>query len=152
VDYDQVLITGNATLRGALNVSLVGAFRPVPGDAFEVLRFSSSSGTFDSISGLDIGGGLYLQPIFNATNLVLSTVDTRPQPVFELAMRLPDGNTKFRLTNIAGQSFVLQATPNLSQIAWTPVLTNTNSGAIFEFIDEDTGNHPERYFRAMLLP
>jgi hypothetical protein len=46
--YDHVLISGAATLAGALNVSLIGDFEPSAGDFFEVLR--AENGILDEFS------------------------------------------------------------------------------------------------------
>jgi len=147
VDYDQLQITGNATLGGTLNIGLTNGFRPGNGDNFEVLRFASHIQEFDHINGLDIGGGFFLQPVFSATNLVLTTVNTRSRIVFLSSTLLPGGDVKFTLGNTAGQDFVIDASTNLVSAVWTPILTNTNSGAIFDFVTDVT-NLPARFFRA----
>jgi hypothetical protein len=49
--YDQLQISGAATLAGTLNVSTIGGFLPSSGDVFTVLTFGSRSGTFGSITG-----------------------------------------------------------------------------------------------------
>jgi len=82
LEYDQLQISGKATLAGTLNIGLTNGFRPNGGDRFEVIRYGSNALAFDHINGLDLGGGLFLQPTFSTTNLVLVTVDTRPQVVF----------------------------------------------------------------------
>jgi autotransporter-associated beta strand protein len=50
--YDQLAISGTASLAGTLNVALVGSFTPVPGNVFQILTFASSSGTFATATGL----------------------------------------------------------------------------------------------------
>ncbi len=37
--YDQLHVTGNASLAGTLNVSLVGDFNPGPGDSFQIITY-----------------------------------------------------------------------------------------------------------------
>ncbi len=152
VNYDQLVVSGNANLRGTLNISLVNGFRPIAGDRFEILKFGSGAGTFDNISGLDLGGSLFLQPTFTSTNVVLSTIDTRPRPVFDPPQRLPNRQIQFTVSNVAGESFVISANTNLNTAAWVPILTNINSGAVFHFIESDTTNYQQRYFRTELLP
>jgi hypothetical protein len=148
VDYDQLLITGNAILGGTLNIGLTNGFRPGAGDSFEVLRFGSHSQEFDHINGLDIGGGFFLQPVFSTTNVVLTTIDTRPRLNFQSATLLSGGRVDFTLGGTAGQDFVIEATTNLLSPAWAPILTNTNAGAIFDLIVTDVTNFPMRFFRA----
>lgn len=47
-EYDQLLISGRATLAGTLDVSLVGGFVPAIGDTFEILRATGGLTAFDA--------------------------------------------------------------------------------------------------------
>lgn len=68
-EYDQLNITGNATLNGSLKVKVVNGFVPNNGDSFTILN---TSGTIDSnFVSLDIQDGLYLSVIKNSTNITL---------------------------------------------------------------------------------
>ncbi len=147
VDYDQLKITGHATLNGALNIQLINGFRPSGGDSFEIIRYNSHAGSFDHIVGLNIGGGFLFQPIFSATNIVLTTIDTRPRIIFQSAELLSSGQIEYTLGGTAGQDFVIEAATNLAAATWIPVLTNTNSGAVFSFIVTDATNFSQRFFR-----
>jgi len=151
-DYDDLKVTGVATLRGTLSVDLIGGFTPTPGTTFTVMEFNSRIGSFDSILGLALPNQLFLEPTFTATNLVLTVVDTRTRPVFGQTVRNPDGSPKLSISNVSGQDIILDATPGLEQITWQPVLTNLNSGFIVEYIDSDWRNHPRRFFRVRLAP
>jgi len=142
VNYDQIAITGLAVLRGSLVVTLVDGFRPAHGDRFEVLSFDSSQGFFDSILGLDLGDGLFLEPEFNSDNLVLETVDTRPRAFFGRVRRAPDGDLTLPVNNVAGQDVVIEATPNLVDPVWIPIQTNLISGAVWGFAESPTEEFP----------
>ena len=73
-EYDQVVVTGGPlVLNGALNVTLSG-FTPVEGNSFTVLTFPSRTGDFTSMTGLDLGGGLVLDPIWTATSLGFTVI------------------------------------------------------------------------------
>jgi hypothetical protein len=73
--FDRLQITGAATLAGTLNVSLINNFVPTSGQNFAIVTFGShGTTTFDTINGLDIGGGLVFNPIYNTTNLTLQAV------------------------------------------------------------------------------
>ena len=50
--FGQIVATGTATLAGAFNLSLVNGFVPTSGEAFPVMSFASSSGTFTPFTGL----------------------------------------------------------------------------------------------------
>jgi hypothetical protein len=146
VNYDQLIVTGNAALNGALNIGLVNGFQPSDGETFEVIKYASHTGSFDNISGLNLGGGFYLEPTFGSTNLILTTIDNRPRPRFSSPRRFPNGDIHFTLTGIAGQTFVIQATTNF--LNWDPVLTNVNSGAVFDLIISDHAFYPYRFYRS----
>jgi hypothetical protein len=54
------LINSSATLDGTLEVNLIGGFMPQLDDTFDISTFLSSSGSFGTLIGGDIGGGLEL--------------------------------------------------------------------------------------------
>ncbi len=68
-EYDQLNVTGNATLNGSLKVRVANGFVPSSGNSFIILN---TSGTIDSnFVSLDIQDGLYLSVIKNSTNITL---------------------------------------------------------------------------------
>ena len=122
------------------------------GDRFEILKYPFSTGSFDHITGLELSENLFLEPVFSSTNLVLEAVDTRTAPTFDDSAIQPNGDVIFTLDNVAGRDFVIVATTNLEMpVVWTPILTNLNSGAVFEFVDADQSTFPHRFFRVALL-
>jgi hypothetical protein len=50
-DFDQLNITGQATLDGTLTVHLINGFVPSSGDSFTIVTFGGGSGTFANING-----------------------------------------------------------------------------------------------------
>ena len=72
--YDKLEIIGSATLNGNLNISLVNNFVPALGDTFEVLTYSSHTGNFSAINGLNTGTGISFDTVFTSTALLLVTV------------------------------------------------------------------------------
>jgi hypothetical protein len=71
--YDQLVVTGQVTLGGTLTVSLIQGFVPTIDNRFQILIFGSRSGDFAVENGLDPGGGLRLDPRYDATSLTLAT-------------------------------------------------------------------------------
>lgn len=60
--YDQLTVTGTATMAGTLNVSLIDGFIPQVGDSFTILPYSTRSGGFSALNlpeeyrwGIDYG-------------------------------------------------------------------------------------------------
>jgi hypothetical protein len=72
--YDKLEIIGSATLDGNLNISLVNNFVPALGDTFKVLTYSSYTGNFSAINGLNTGTGISFDTVFTSTALLLVTV------------------------------------------------------------------------------
>jgi hypothetical protein len=82
-DYDQLLIMGNASLAGALNVSMINGYTlPDVGTQFMVMTFASSSGAF-TINVTNLDPSLQLTPCYDATDLTLTANPAGP--------RLPSG-------------------------------------------------------------
>jgi hypothetical protein len=72
--FDRLTVGGAATLDGALRVDLDAAYKPVPGSAFEVLRFGSSSGRFASVTSTTSPAGLRWNVIYGPTSATLVAV------------------------------------------------------------------------------
>ena len=72
--YSQLTISGQATLSGTLNLSLLNGFEPDLGDNFTILTFASASGQFTTVNGLDIGNGKAFALTQNSNNVTLTVV------------------------------------------------------------------------------
>ncbi len=57
-----------------------------------------------------------------------------------------DGFLRARLLGVAGTSYVIQASSDLT--TWTPAQTNLAVRGIIDFVDTDAANHPQRFYRA----
>jgi fibronectin-binding autotransporter adhesin len=68
--YDQLIITGTATLDGTLNVRLVN-FTPQSGDVFQILTFNLLSGTF-AIRNID--SAFMDPPLYNPMDVTLQAI------------------------------------------------------------------------------
>jgi hypothetical protein len=86
VDYDQLVVSGNVTLGGTLQIALADGFSPQIGDAFAILSAGAVSGQFARIllPALQDDKAILLLP--NNTSVSLQT--TEPVPV-ALASALP---------------------------------------------------------------
>ena len=85
--YDVLLVEGTADLDGILDVRLLGGYVPNVGDSFRVLTFASRSGDFSAFTGLDIGGGIAFEPVYDGTGLNLVVVTL---PVADLSVTKSD--------------------------------------------------------------
>jgi hypothetical protein len=71
--YDQLLITGGATLDGTLQVSLLNGFVPSAGDSFDLLTTTSSiAGTFANEQLPLLAGGLIWNLSYGPNDVILS--------------------------------------------------------------------------------
>ena len=69
--FDQLVVTGTATLAGTLNISLINGFTPQKGNSFPIVTYASPSGEFTAYSGLNYGTGGTFQTVYGASNLSL---------------------------------------------------------------------------------
>ncbi|MFC1859905.1 beta strand repeat-containing protein, partial [Thermodesulfobacteriota bacterium] len=56
-DFDQLSINGSSSLAGTLNVMLISPFDPGGGDIFQIIDYTSLSGTFDALNLPELTGG-----------------------------------------------------------------------------------------------
>jgi hypothetical protein len=74
--YDALTSTGVVSLNGTLNVSLIGGFKPVTGNTFDILDWGSLSGTFASVQLPDLGGRIIWDSSHLYTTGTLSVLAT----------------------------------------------------------------------------
>ncbi|RYG22065.1 PEP-CTERM sorting domain-containing protein, partial [bacterium] len=58
-EYDHLNVAGNLTFGGDLVVASINGFSPAWGQSFDLFDFSSSNGTFASVSLPNLGQGLW---------------------------------------------------------------------------------------------
>ncbi|MDQ1591371.1 MAG: hypothetical protein QOG71_1998, partial [Pyrinomonadaceae bacterium] len=80
--YDQLSVTGTATLGGTLSTTLTNGFAPNVADQFVVLNYGARSGAFATITGT-------FNAQYNATNLTLSNTAPPPNSA-DLALAMTD--------------------------------------------------------------
>jgi hypothetical protein len=74
--YDQLAVSGPATLGGTLDVGRLGGY--MPAGRFTVLAASSAAGTFANWLGLALGNGRRLTPSLNGGALTLQVASAPP--------------------------------------------------------------------------
>ena len=70
--YSQLAINGSATFGGALKVSFGSGYTPTKGTNFQVMSFTSATGSFATTNGLHVSSTLELDPSTTATTLTLT--------------------------------------------------------------------------------
>jgi hypothetical protein len=49
----------------------VGGFAPTAGNTFKVLSFASATGAFNTVTGVNLAGGLNLLAVYDTTDVTL---------------------------------------------------------------------------------
>jgi hypothetical protein len=70
-EHDQLQVTGGVWLDGKLKISAINGYQPDPCDAFAVLSYSSKSGYFSPVEGLNLGNDRVLRPNYGPAGLAL---------------------------------------------------------------------------------
>jgi len=73
--YDQLLVTGLATLDGTLKVSLIDPFMPSLGQVFTIMTYGSHTGEFDTVDYPPLDPGMDLEITYGDTALILTVVE-----------------------------------------------------------------------------
>jgi hypothetical protein len=148
--YGRLSVSGSVALAGALDLMLTNSFTPTNNANFAVITANTRSGTFSSVAGRGIGGGLYFNPVYTSTAVTLTVADGTPIIASSSAAWV-DGKFQFRLNGIASENYRIDATTNLMN--WTAISTNAIPGAAFlDFVDHDSPTFPHRFYRAVFLP
>jgi fibronectin-binding autotransporter adhesin len=148
--YGRLTASGAVALAGALDLMLGDGFTPTNNATFAVVTVGARTGTFSSVTGRGIGGGLYFNPVYSSTAVTLTVADGTPMIAANSAAWV-DGNFQFRLHGVASESYRIDATTNL--VDWTAISTNAIPGSAFmDFVDHDAPTFPHRFYRAVFLP
>jgi len=82
-DFSQLLIGGSASLDGTLDLNLLGGYVPNVGDTFEIMKYSSFTGSFANIVGQQIGPNEYFDVAYDPTDITLTVKATQASAVPE---------------------------------------------------------------------
>lgn len=89
-------------------------------------------------------------PSAGIKNLLLSAANLGQESIVLNPGQPACGRFSLHLTGTSGKSFVIMASTNLTN--WTPILTNLDSSASFDFTDTNTATYSCRFFRVVPLP
>jgi len=74
-EYDQLVVTGTATMHGTLTVTILPGFTPQAGDTFFIIDHVTGTGTFDTVSLPTLAGGLKMGIDFSDDYVTLTVVE-----------------------------------------------------------------------------
>lgn len=132
-DYDQLAISGSASLNGQLFISIVNGFNPQPGQTFTILTSSAVSGTFSSVNW---PSGITGTVIYNPTSVVLSISSaTVPLNLLSFSGSLLQGNDVLLQWHTANEynvsHFEIQYSTNALQ--FVPLAFEKSKGMVNNF-------------------
>jgi hypothetical protein len=81
--YDQLAVSGGATLGGTLNISTINGFTPTKGDVYTLISASSFSGQFGQVNISGFGG-----QVDYSSNGVTITITTVPSQLLNISTRM----------------------------------------------------------------
>ncbi|MEY2490925.1 MAG: hypothetical protein QOC70_2867 [Verrucomicrobiota bacterium] len=145
--YDQLQVSGAASITGNLQVRLVNGFTPIVGQTYRIVNAGSLSGGFSSITqpsqaGISVsndGGGVTVTitsvvagaPVISSPTTVAATqgqafsyqITATNNPTSFGAMNLPDGLTVDHATGL------ISGTPTIAGNYVVPMAANNNAGS-----------------------
>jgi hypothetical protein len=121
VGHGQIAFSNPLSMDGTFTVSTRNGFRPSPGDSFAVLSYPASSNSFACFSGLDLGGGLLLQPHYNITGLTLTTTTYITNSALPQLFISRSSKGVVVQWPVGFPGWALQSGTNLASPFWSPV-------------------------------
>lgn len=70
-------VNGVANLNGTLSLSLLNGYDPTAGDSFIIMTFLRDFGTFNTVTGVNLGEGLFLEVNYEAHDILVE-VESNP--------------------------------------------------------------------------
>jgi hypothetical protein len=123
--FDQLAVSGVATLGGTLKVTLVNFFCTGAGDSFQFMTFGARSGTSDfATKNLpNLGGGVTLSEQTNATNALLNDSSPAATTVMNVTSTTPNGTYR-----IGASITIMVCISRVVTVTGTPRLALSSGG------------------------
>jgi uncharacterized repeat protein (TIGR01451 family) len=128
--FSKLIVSGSASLAGALNIRFVNGFTPASGQSFMILQAASITGTFSSINSPGLPAGLSWQVTNTGTSIMLGIVSAGSNS-FTLTVAEP-GSGSGTVTDDLGQincvdtAGVVTGTCSASYLSGTVVTLTAN--------------------------
>ncbi len=143
-NYGSFDISSNLVLAGAFNATLKNGYVPANGTIFNLLAYTSCSGTFAS---LGLPAGINWQSNYGSTNFFLVAGSGTPRFA---AFNLAGNNLIFNGTGgTAGSNYIILASTNLALPlgSWSALTTNTfDGGGQFQYTNPVSAAKPRQFF------
>jgi hypothetical protein len=141
--YDQLVVGGNASLAGTMELVLINGFVPQPGDQFRILTCGSQTGQFSQINA-PAGSGVVWVAHYSGTNVlaVLANQVKIAQPL------LSGGKFSLSFNTTAGLSYVVQESDSLNPSNWQTLEEFAGDGGTKTISDPAT--KAQRFYRILI--
>ena len=103
--YDQIVVSGNASLNGTLAVNLTNGFVPQAGQTFDFLTFGSLTGSFSSTTGLFFANGSQRFEIVTQADRLQLVVTDLPGSIGGLSISALTSSARDALGNLFSNYF-----------------------------------------------
>jgi uncharacterized protein YaiE (UPF0345 family) len=141
--YDQLVVGGNASLAGSLELASINGFVPQPGDQFRILTCGSLTGGFSRVIGPAVSGAVWVAHS-NGTNV--TAVLANQVKVTKVA--ISGGVLSLSFNTTAGLTYMVQESDSLSPSDWQTLQEVAGDGGTQMVPDPAT--RPERYYRVLV--
>jgi hypothetical protein len=139
-ENDQLVVGGNASLAGTLELRLINGFVPQPGDEFQILTCGSQTGQFSRINAPTVSNAICYAR-YNGTNVSVFLA-SRLMPV------LSGGMFSFSFVTTAGLSYLVQESDSLDPSNWQTLEEIAGDGSTRTISDPATG--AQRFYRVLV--
>ncbi|MGO4882494.1 MAG: beta strand repeat-containing protein [Bryobacteraceae bacterium] len=85
-NYDQLNVSGTASLNGTLNISLAHGYTPTVGTTFDILNASSVTGSFSTVNGVAINSNEHFTVTEISGDEIELTVVSGPAPTMSVSL------------------------------------------------------------------
>jgi hypothetical protein len=144
--FSQETFAGSALFGGSLSVTLTNGFTPTNGQSFAIATYNSSTGQFSTTQLPPLPVVSKWQLTYNPGSLLLQVV---PSTAFQSAA-LTNGNFNFVFAGQTGSSCLIEVSTNL--LLWTPLFTNAPFNGTLNYVDPQTPQFSQRFYRATIFP
>jgi hypothetical protein len=139
-ENDQLVVGGNASLAGTLELHLINGFVPQPGDEFQILTCGSQTGQFSRINAPAVSNAICYAR-YNGTNVSVFLA-SRLMPV------LSGGMFSFSFVTTAGLSYKVQESDSLDPSNWQTLEEIAGDGGTKSISEPATD--PQRFYRVLV--
>lgn len=148
--YDQLIVNGQASLAGALEVGLLHGFTPALGETFAVLTSIPLRGAFSAVTLPALPHPLRLASRESAGGVTLTVTEKSEPPAKTLAFVAADSELlEWRFIGETGRTYRLQASVDL--VEWVDLLNRSASDGVIDYADPSWRSRDRRFYR-MVTP